>query len=414
MPFRSFMPVLLLAVITMLGQQMIATVAKTAIPVLFKAIADDLDFDSQWVLVFTWLFACAGIVVMLGCGAYLIRYGALRMSQWGCVVMGVGLVLSAASFGGAWGALPVLAVVAVLVSVGVTVATPASSQILARYAPPRWAPLVFSVKQTGVPAGVVIASFAAPALALAFGWRVAAVVLGSVCILIALGLQPFRREFDADRRPDHPLTFGSISETFFLVIREPALRLLAGSAFAFIGLQAIYTNFTVVYLTERLGFTLAEAGTALGIATITAVPGRILWGWVGSTLVPPQLLLCLLAAAMAVGAAAMGFFDATWSYAAVLAPLLVISLTALSWHGLLLAEVARLTPGPETGRMTGGVLAFGTAGQIVFPLLFFGGYFAAGYLAAYVAVALPAALAGAALLRAYLGLARREDVLERR
>ena len=414
MPFRSFMPVLLLAVITMLGQQMIATVAKTAIPVLFKAIADDLGFDSQWVLVFTWLFACAGIVVMLGCGAYLIRYGALRMSQWGCVVMGVGLVLSAASFGGAWGALPVLAVVAVLVSVGVTVATPASSQILARYAPPRWAPLVFSVKQTGVPAGVVIASFAAPALALAFGWRAAAVVLGSVCILIALGLQPFRREFDADRRPDHPLTFGSISETFFLVIREPALRLLAGSAFAFIGLQAIYTNFTVVYLTERLGFTLAEAGTALGIATITAVPGRILWGWVGSTLVPPQLLLCLLAAAMAVGAAAMGFFDATWSYAAVLAPLLVISLTALSWHGLLLAEVARLTPGPETGRMTGGVLAFGTAGQIVFPLLFFGGYFAAGYLAAYVAVALPAALAGAALLRGYLGLARREDVLERR
>ena len=171
MPFRSLMPVLLLAVITMLGQQMIATVAKTAIPVLFKAIADDLGFDSQWVLVFTWLFACAGIVVMLGCGAYLIRYGALRMSQWGCVVMGVGLVLSAASFGGAWGALPVLAVVAVLVSVGVTVATPASSQILARYAPPRWAPLVFSVKQTGVPAGVVIASFAAPALALAFGWR---------------------------------------------------------------------------------------------------------------------------------------------------------------------------------------------------------------------------------------------------
>ena len=414
MPFRSFMPVLLLAVITMLGQQMIATVAKTAIPVLFKAIADDLGFDSQWVLVFTWVFACAGIVVMLGCGAYLIRYGALRMSQWGCVVMGAGLVLSAASFGGAWGALPVLAVVAVLVSVGVTVATPASSQILARYAPPRWAPLVFSVKQTGVPAGVVIASFAAPALALAFGWRAAAVVLGSVCILIALGLQPFRREFDADRRPDHPLTFGSISETFFLVIREPALRLLAGSAFAFIGLQAIYTNFTVVYLTERLGFTLAEAGTALGIATITAVPGRILWGWVGSTLVPPQLLLCVLAAAMAVGAAAMGFFDATWSYAAVLAPLLVISLTALSWHGLLLAEVARLTPGPETGRMTGGVLAFGTAGQIVFPLLFFAGYFAAGYLAAYVAVALPAALAGAALLRGYLGLARREDVLERR
>ena len=73
MPFRPFMPVLLLAVSAMLGQQTMATVAKTAIPVLFKAIADDLGFDPQWVLVFTWVFACVGIVVMLGCGAYLIR-----------------------------------------------------------------------------------------------------------------------------------------------------------------------------------------------------------------------------------------------------------------------------------------------------------------------------------------------------
>ena len=413
MPLRPLMPVLLLAVTAMLGQQTMATVAKTAIPVLFKAIADALGFDAQWVLLFTWVFACVAIVVMLGCGAYLIRYGALRMSQWGCVLMAGGLAVSALSFGGMTSAFMVLGLAAVLLSVGVTVATPASSQILARYSPPRWAPLVFSVKQTGVPAGVVIAGFAAPALAIAFGWRGAAVTLAAACVLIAVLLQPCRKEFDADRRPDHRLGFGSSSDTFFEVVRKPALRMLAVSAFAFVGLQAIYTNFTVVYLTERLGFGLSEAGAALGIATVAAVPGRIVWGWVGSVWVPPQLLLAMLAGTMAFGAAAMGCLDASWTFGAVLAPLLIVSLTALSWHGLLLAEVARLTSGTDTGRMTGGVLAFGTAGQIVFPFLFFIGYFVGGYLAAYAAIALPAALAGGALLRSYLVSSRRENVLER-
>ena len=410
MSFRPFMPVLLLAVVAMLGQQTIATVAKTAIPVLFKAIADDLGFDAELVLAFTWLFACVGIVVMLGCGAFLIRFGALRMSQWGCVLMATGLGLAAMAAGGFWFVIVALGAGAALLSVGVTVATPASSQILARYSPPRWAPLVFSVKQTGVPAGVVLASFLAPALAIAFGWRIAVLSLALACIVIALCLQPCRKEFDADRRPEHPLAFGAIAETFLSVLREPDLRLLAGAAFAFVGLQAMYTNFTVVYLAEELDFELAEAGAALGLATMIAIPGRILWGWIGSAWVSPQLLLCFLAAAMAAGTVTMGFFEPSWSYTAVLIPLLVVSLTALSWLGLLLAEVARFTSGEETGRFTGGVLAFGTAGQIVLPLFFYIGYVIAEYEGAYVAVALPAVVAGIALLRGYLALGRPKNI----
>ena len=53
--------------------------------------------------------------------------------------------------------------------------------------------------------------------------------------------------------------------------------------------------------------------------------------------------------------------------------------------------VHRIAPDGSVGRLTGGVLAFGAAGQVASPLLFGALYFPLGYQAAYLAVALPAA-----------------------
>lgn len=393
------MSLLLTAIIAMLAQQTMASVAKTSIPVLFKPIADEIGFPAELVLAYTWIFACVGIVVMLGCGAFITRYGPLRMTQLGCILMAVGLgalSLTTTPLALAAGA---LALVAATISIGATVSTPASSQILARYAPARWAPLVFSIKQAGVPLGVALAGFTAPLLTAAVGWRGAGLVMASVALLIAFALEPCRREFDADAKPNHPLTFSGVRETFFTVIQVPALRLLAITAFAFIGLQSIYINFTVVYLVEIANYTLTEAGQALGVATIIAAPGRIFWGWFGSVVVTPRTLLVGLAIIMAFGAALMGQVTATWTAFAVMVPLTIISATALSWHGVLLSEIARLSPRAEVGRLTGGVLAFGTAGQIAFPAVFAAGYLVAGYSGAFIAIALPALFAAIMLLR---------------
>ena len=48
----------------------------------------------------------------------------------------------------------------------------------------------------------------------------------------------------------------------------------------------------------------------------------------------------------------------------------LFSATAVSWHGVLLAEVARLSPPGRIGVTTGVVLSFGDAGSLVLPLLF--------------------------------------------
>ena len=396
-------PVLILAVIAMLVQQTMATVAKTAIPVLFPAIALELGAASEAVLAYTWIFAVVGVLVMAGCGTFIIRYGAIRISQVGGLLMAAGLGCAVlVTFGATLGfrtGIAALTLAAVLISVGSTSATPASLEILARYAPAKYAPLIFSIKQTGVPAGIAIAGALVLPLAVWIGWQAAVLTTAGICLVIALGLQLCRREFDRDRKSDQKLAFGDVKETVRAVLRQPDLRAMALAAFVFVGLQAIFTNFTVVYLYEELHYTAVQAGAVLGLTTLVAVPARIFWGVVASTVLPARPLLGILAAVMAVAAAAMGAFSPAWSQWQVAAVCVVIAMTALSWHGVLLSEVARLALDGSVGRLTGGVLAFGTAGQVASPLLFGALYFPLGYQAAYLAVALPAAVVAAIMLR---------------
>ena len=393
------MPILLVAVIAMLVQQTVATVAKVGLPALFPAIAEELTFQAEFVLLYTWIYAAVSVLVMAGCGGVIRRWGALRVSQIGCVLMAAGLA-AAALLAAPWPLMLGLAMglAAVLNSIGSTVATPASSQILARYAPAKWAPLVFSIKQSGVPAGVAIAGLVLTPIAVAFGWRAAVLALAVLCLLIAVLLQPVRAEFDSERDPRARPHLGDFVITVREVLAEKELRALAMGAFCFVGMQSIYMNFTITYLHEEMGYDLTEAGSTMGLATMLAVPARVFWGWLGSTYVRPRHLLAGLAVIMAVSTAAMGAFDVHWSRTAVLAVTSVISLSVLSWHGVLLSEAARLAPVGEAGRVTGGVLAFGSAGQTVYPLLFGASYAGGGYGLAFIAIGLPAALVGLLLV----------------
>ena len=387
------MHLLILAIVAMLVQQTVATTAKVGLPALFPALASDLSFNAELVLVYTWFFALVSLVFMACCGGIIQRFGALRTSQLGCVSMALGLILAAFTHQTLL-LIPIFAITVLLISSGTTVATPASSQILAEYAPRKWAPLVFSIKQTGVPAGVVISGLVLVPLAVSFGWRMTLIGTAIICVLISVILQPLREEFDKNRDPDAVPRLSDFIVNIKDVIKLPERRGMAIAAFSFVGMQSVYTNFTITYLYEDLSFSLEEAGKVLGLATFLAIPARILWGWMSSTLFQPRQLLAFLALIMAISTTLMGAFDKHWSHAAVLAVNCAISLSVLSWHGVLLSEAARLAPAGEAGRITGGVLAFGALGQIVFPVLFGIGYWTGGYGLAFTMISIPAALVG--------------------
>ena len=150
---------------------------------------------------------------------------------------------------------------------------------LGRLSPPRLAPLVFSIKQTGVPAGLMVAGVVAPAL-VANG-DLADRGAGDCPRLRAsvVALQPLQVRFDVDRNPAQTLSPADIRANVASVVREPALRALCLAMFSFVGLQSLFTGFFVLYLV-RCGHDLERSGLVFAIAVAIAVPARI--GWAGS------------------------------------------------------------------------------------------------------------------------------------
>jgi MFS family permease len=354
---------LLLALGAMFVQQTFATVGRNLPPVIAPAILDELRLDPAWVGIYVGICATAALVAQLSCGGFILRHGALRMSQVSLVLLGLGL--AAASVG----PMGFFALSAIIVGAGAALSTPSSSHLLGRYSPPRHAPLVFSLKQTAVPAGLLLGGLCGPPLNAWVGWHGALLVAGAGCIGFAILLQPLRRRFDSDRMPRHPVTLSDVRTTLVAVTRGAELRNLSLACFAFSGLQSVFIAYFITYLAS-MGHGLATAGAVFSAATLVAVPGRIVWGWVGSGLVAPRVLLGGLALAMAGSALLLGLSGPSWPVWLIGLAATGVSATALSWHGVLLSEAARLAPPGLRGAATGGVLSFGQVGGLVAPVAY--------------------------------------------
>lgn len=384
----------LTATLAMLVQQAFATFTRGLVPVLAPAMGPDLGVDPSLAGLYAALAAAAALVGTLGVGAFLNRYGALRVSQVALAIAAVGLAMAAPA------GVALVALGAIPVGLGSTISTPASSHLLARVVPPRQQPLLFSIKQTGVPVGVAMSGLLGPGFAALFGWRGALVVSALLCLVLCLALEPLRGRFDSDRDPHARIGLAGVLDTMATVQRLPAIRVLAMAFVVLVGLQFVFQTFLVVFLVERIGWTLGAAGALFSLATLVAIPARILWGAAG-TRFPARRLLAIIAIGTCIAFAALAPLTRESSWWTVLAVAVAGSATAMSWHGLMLAELARLSPPGKAGAVTGAVLAFAQLGQIALPPLFGAMVaFGFGWGASWVVLGLPAAAIGVFLLRA--------------
>lgn len=384
---------MLIALVAMFVQQTFASVGKVLPAVIAPLVIAELSADPAWVGVYFGVAAAASLVAQMGCGSFIVRYGALRMSQVSLVLLGGGMAVALE------GRLLGFVASAVIGGGGAAVSTPTSSQLLGRVSPPRLAPLVFSIKQTAVPAGLLIAGFLGPAVAAALGWRGAMLATAAGCVACAALLQPLRSRFDGDRVPSRRFRLSDFPATIASVLEGGDLRSLSFACFAFNGIQSVFVAYFVTYLVA-LGYELAAAGFLFSVVVALAMPCRVLWGWLGSFHIAPRLVMAGLALGMAGSVAATGLFSAAWPVVAVGLVGAVLSATAVSWHGILLSETARLAPAGRVGAVTGGVLSFGQIGALAgpfgFSLLL---YLTGGYAAGWAMCAVPALWVAVSLLR---------------
>jgi MFS family permease len=169
--------------------------------------------------------------------------------------------------------------------------------------------------------------------------------------------------------PSRRFRISDFRATIAAVLTTSELRGLSFACFAFNGIQSVFTAYFVTYLVA-LGYELAAAGLLFSLVIAVAMPCRILWGWIGSFYLAPRLMMGALALGMAASVAAIGLFSPAWPTTAIILVSGVVSATAVSWHGILLSETARLAPSGMVAAVTGGVLSFGQIGALAGPFAF--------------------------------------------
>ena len=286
------------------------------------------------------------------------------MSQVSLALCGVGLATAAS------GSIPAVVLGALLIGLGYGPVTPASSHILSRTTPPHRMGLTFSLKQTGVPLGGVLAGGLVPSLVAHVGWRGAAWVVGAACVAMAIAVQAIRARFDDDRDPSRRISPGSVVQALRGVFAVPAIRDLAGCSILFASMQLILTSYLVTILTASRGMPLVTAGLVLAAAQRAGVAGRLLWGWLADGRVGARRLLGIIA--LVIGACALAFFrlGPDWPVAMVLAVSLLFGATAIGWNGVFLAEIARVASPSMAGSATGVSLFMTYFGVVVGPPVF--------------------------------------------
>ncbi|MEO8079283.1 MAG: MFS transporter [Caldimonas sp.] len=293
------------------------------------------------------------------------RWGPIRTSQVALVLAAVGVLLVAVPHVG------IALLGAALVGAGYGPITPSSSEILARTTPPERYALVFSLKQTGVPVGGVVAGLIVPGLVHAGGPIAAHAAIAALCLAAAALAARLRRALDRLRDPLAPLPrLARLLAPIRFVMAHGILFRLAMCSLVFSAVQVCITSYTVTLLTRDLRWTLVAAGAALAVAQVAGVVGRVLWGVVADRRQEARTVLIGLALAMIACSFAMPLFDAGSAHLGVIALLAAYGATGIGWNGVFLATIARVVPVEQATAATSGSLFFTYFGVVVGPPLF--------------------------------------------
>lgn len=383
----------LMPVAAMLAAQALLSMATVTLPVLAPAAAADMGAPVAWVGLFVAVIYASSMACGLASGAFVRRWGALRLAQLCLLSAGAGVALLAT------GQVAGVAVGAVLMGMGYGPMNPASSHLLNRVSPARHLSTIFSIKQSGVPLGGVLAGALLPPLVLWSGWRTAALSVAAACALLALALQPLRAGFDVDRTPGARVGLGSLTEPARMAVADRAGRPLALSSFFFAALQLCLGTYLVAYLTGEQGYNLVQAGLTLAVTQGAGIAGRLLSGALADRSSRPREVMGAMGCTMG-ACAIVSAFAGHWPTPLLLLLYAVFGASAIGWNGVYLAEVARRAPVGAVSSATAAALfvTFGgvLAGPPAFAFMLQSGM---SYGAAFAAVAAPALLCGLVLLR---------------
>ncbi len=342
--------------------QVVATASVLGLTALAPSAAADLGIGEHWIGYQISLVYAAGVVSSAVAGSFVLRHGPERVEQLALLLFSVGFLALAT------GRLPLMVLASIAIGVGYGFNNPAASEMLSRVTPNRKRNVVFSIKQSGVPLGGILAALALPFLAQAVGWRAALGVSGAVPILFAIGLSRHGgRPARSGGRGPAALWRRCVAEQR-LVFRSPKLTVLVILGFLYSAMQLCVSAFAVVSLVDGGRWSLFSAGAVAAATQLAGAFGRIFWGWVADR-IGGFRILALIGFASGVLCLSLLWLQAMPAPVQAL-DFILLGSVSIGWNGVLLAETARYAPPGEIGATTGAVLVYTFIGVVVGPSSF--------------------------------------------
>ncbi|MEO0823635.1 MAG: MFS transporter [Pseudomonadota bacterium] len=337
-----------------------------------------------------WFFAATGAILPV--------LGPVRALIWACLLAaGAALLFLPAS---AW----LIFLAAPLVGFGYAATAPAGSQILSAHTPRRLWGTLFSIRQSGVPAGAAVAGVLGAGLAAVADWRVGLAALAALPLLAALFLATRRAPFrpgpmEGRLRLRAVAAPGNLRRPFLVLAATPGLWRLVVASLGFAAVQGSAFTFLTTYLTDGVGLSLAMAGTLFATMQGASFLGRVAIGFLADRSGSTRGALLVLGPVSAGAAMLLTVASPTVPVAALFAGAIVIGASVATWNGLYLAEVAGLAEGTRVSEVTAAATFFTFLAYMATPPLFAAAVRLAGYDAAFFTVAALVLMTTLALLR---------------
>ena len=300
---------------------------------------------------------------LLPLGAMTDRFGERRMLTVGLLGLSVGSVLVAV----AW-SYPTLLVGTFLLGSLYGTAMPGTNKAIFDNVPVGRQNLAVGIKQVGVTAGSGVSALLVTSIAGVLVWEAGFYVAAVVGFAIAAVFWLAYRGQPVDGDAAYPEFRSLLDNTPYLSLTVAGVCLGAG--------LFTTTGYTIIYINESVGATVAFGGFVLAAIQVSGSAGRVVTGWLSDVLPgdPRQRIATILlvqAAASAVLFVAVGLVEDRL-LAAVL--FVGVGFFALGFTGIYFSCLATLVPAEEMGSATGGGQLALVTGALVAPPTF-------GYLA---------------------------------
>ncbi len=362
--------------------------AVLVLPAVAPEVARDYGFDPSLIGYQISLVSLGMVVTLTLFGSTTRRYGAARTNQLGHGMVGGGLLvllIPSSAF---------LIIGSLVIGLGYGMITPSASHLLMRYTPPQRRSTVFSIHQTGIPAGGMLAALIAPAVTVYAGWRWAVILSAILMVGVVILMQSGRRSWDDDRDRNAPVVTPNPFAGAIAIWRQRELKLItiAGSCFSWI--QFCAAAFAVVACVETLGMSLVAAGTVLTVVQMASAAGRILIGWITDRVGDTARVLAWNAGLLTVITIGGLVLAPELPLFAVYLFFALLGATSGCWPGAILAEVGRLAPQGQVSLAISGSLVITNVGKFLGPIVFANVYaLTHSYAFAFTSLLAPAAVA---------------------